>query len=144
MEEVKKRYPYLTRDERRMPDDFPSITLGGPFGKFFPLQIVNCNGNYAKAFSEAEVFVKGFPDPGTNYYLLCIADAQLYMGITYELLYRPNKQAEERRTKALTILEHFFADKGRKYVMILTLALEFTCVNTVSVSARARFLRFDR
>ena len=99
-----------------MPDDFPEITLGGPFGKFYPLQIASCNGNYAKAFSEAEVFVKGFPDPfipknNTNF-IMCIGDAQLYMGVIYEMLYRPNKSAEERREKAIKILESFFADEG--------------------------------
>ena len=117
MEEVKRRYPYFIRDDRGMPDDFPIITLGGPFGTFYPLQIVNCNGKYAKPFSEAQIYVKGFPDPfiphNNNNFIMCIGDAQLYMGVTYELLYRPSKQAEERRMKAFKILDSFFADKGR-------------------------------
>ena len=98
-----------------MPDNFPKMTLGGTFGKFCPLQIVSCNGNYAYQFSEAQVCVTGFPDPlypVTDNNMLCIANAQLYLGVTYELLYRPSKAAEERSVKAIKILESFFADKG--------------------------------
>ena len=59
--------------------------------------------------------VMGFPDPlypVTDNSMLCIANAQLYLGVTYELLYRPSKAAEERSVKAIKILESFFADKG--------------------------------
>ena len=72
--------------------------------------------------SEAEVFVTAFPDPvteETNYCRMCVADAQIFMGITFDLLFRPNTEAEERRTKALQTLDTFYADKG-ELIMINT------------------------
>lgn len=99
-----------------MPDSFPATVLSGPCGLFLPLQIERCNGDCAAPFHEAAVCVKGTLSPTDDAEIscvrMCIADAQIFMGMTFDLLFRPNKTAELRRIKALQILENFFNDTG--------------------------------
>lgn len=116
MEEIKKRYPFLLNEDRLMPDSLPATVLSGPCGLFLPLQMKKCNGDCASSFQEAAVYVKGTISPTEDEEIscvrMCIADAQIFMGMTFDLLFRPNKNAESRRMKALQTLENFLSDKG--------------------------------
>ena len=139
MEQVKKRYPYFANESRQMPDDFPFTELSGPRGLFLPIRIESCNGSFAKPFTEAELFVTGFPDPvtseETNYCRMCVADAQIFMGITFDLVFRPNKESEGRRTKALQILDNYFAVKGELFstwVKVFKIIPEFRILRLTS------------
>ena len=118
MEEVKKLYPYLIRNdgETGLPDDFPFTTISS-YGEFIPLQIVDCNGGYPMPFSEAQVFVKAFPDRIRDAYELAIVDTQLYLGFIYEFYFRNDDQTKEKRRKALHSLVDFYANK-RKYLSL--------------------------